>query len=61
MTRRRRTHKKQRGGAYGDFGQSGIPKKALVDYVSKEDDGFYAPQTVTYERHGELMEDSERA
>jgi hypothetical protein len=61
LTRRRRTHKKQRGGAYGDFGASIIPDSALVDYISKEDDGHYAPRTVTYARHGELLEESERA
>jgi hypothetical protein len=55
--RRRRTYK-QKG---GNFGLTNIPDSALVDHKSMEDDGFYAPMTMSYKRHAEVQEESERA
>jgi hypothetical protein len=55
--RRRRTYK-QKG---GNFGLTNIPDSALVDHKSMEDDGFYAPMTMTYKRHAEVADESERA
>jgi hypothetical protein len=58
FTRMSRKHRKQRG---GNFGRGEISPYALVDHMSNEDDGFYAPRVVTLERHRELLEESERA